>query len=130
MYTLAPQLSPMTIDVTTTRDATVVSVTGELDLTVADRLRRRLTAAVAPTPPALIIDLTGVDFCSAIILGLLVEITTAANAAGVAWAIASDRRAVRRPITVTGLDPVLRPVADVAAARDRLGIADVVAAEG
>ena len=127
MCVIASQPAPMTISVTATRTDTIVSVVGELDLTVADRLRRRLAGEVARTPPALIIDLTGVDFCSAVILGLLVQITTTANAAGVAWAIAGNSRAVRRPITITGLEPVLRLVPDVAAARQQLGIPNVVA---
>ena len=127
VYVIAAQPAPMTVSVTATREDTVVSVVGELDLTVADRFRRRLADEVARAPAALIIDLTGVHFCCAVILGILVQITTAADTAGVAWVIAGDSRAVRRPITITGLDPLLRPVSSVAAARGRLGIPNVVA---
>lgn len=112
--------APVTITATATPAATVVSVTGELDLTVADRFRRHLSEALAATPLVLIIDLTEVSFCSATILGVLLDIKAAADAAHVAWAIVSDRPAVRRPITITGLDPALRPLASVAEAYAQL----------
>lgn len=109
---------------TSTPAHTTVSVTGDLDMTVADRLWRHLSTALASTPPALIIDLGAVSFCSASILEILVEITTAARVADVACVIVSDRRAVRRPITIAGLDPVLRPLPSLAAAHARLATSD------
>lgn len=60
----------------TTRDAgdkTVVSVSGEIDVYTAPKLRERITALVADGHFHLVIDLTGVDFLDSTGLGVLVS---------------------------------------------------------
>ena len=130
----SPPRTPVTISVTSFDDRTVVAATGELDLAVAGSFQQRVSAAIATRPRSLILDLGAVTLCSAAILEVLLVTTRAATAAGIAWVIVSDRRVVRHAITVTGLDPALRPLSSLAAAGDRLAgevqAADVLAARG
>ncbi|ACU36542.1 STAS domain-containing protein [Actinosynnema mirum] len=113
MLSIRRSTVPTTITASSSSEVTVVTATGELDGAVTDRLRHHLAEAVADTPPALIIDFGEVSFCSAAVLGVLVEITAAAETADVRWAVVSDQRAVRRPTTLSGLDPVLLPMTSV-----------------
>jgi anti-anti-sigma factor len=111
------------ITLTVHTDVVVASVTGELDAVAVGPLRSRLGEALRNTRSALILDLTGVSVCSAAILQVLLDITAAADAAGVSCAIVSERRAVLRPIELAGLGAVLRTVPTLAAARGHLGTA-------
>ncbi|MEV0674959.1 STAS domain-containing protein [Actinosynnema sp. NPDC050436] len=107
-------------------EATVVRVTGDLDAAVVGVLRVRLLDAVAGRPPALVLDLTGVEFCAAAVLHVLLDVTACARSAGVPCAIVADCRAVLKPIAVTGLFPRLWPLPNLAAAREWLAGPDVL----
>lgn len=96
-----------TVTVTTTADASTVTVAGDLDLATTPHLRDRLDAALKSRPPALIIDLDAVGFCSSGGLSDLLEAVTNAHARGIPCAIITTHRAVLRPIELLHLDRVL-----------------------
>jgi anti-anti-sigma factor len=106
----------MTVLSTSSPGAVVVTVIGEVDMSVTDCLRTSLFEALTTASRAMIIDLSMVSFASAAMLRVLVEVTAAARAAGVGCAIVSDQHAVRRIIHLAGLDPVLRPWPSLASA--------------
>lgn len=105
----------MTVQVTATATVTIVTVGGDIDLAVLDRLRSRLGEEIDLAPRALVLDLTGVGFCGAGGLTELLVAASEAHVSGVPFAIAADQRAVLRPVTVLGLErtlPIHRSVAD------------------
>jgi anti-sigma B factor antagonist len=106
---------PSRTAITTTAERTVVAVTGELDLARTDRLASLLGEELDLAPRALVIDLTGLAFCSARGLGVVLDAVSAARAAGVPVAVVAEGRAVLRPIKALGLEgalPLHRTLAD------------------
>jgi anti-anti-sigma factor len=85
----------------------VVTVAGELDLTVTDRFAALLAHEVRMRPAALVCDVSAVEFCTARALTVLVHAVAEAAAAGVPFGVAGRRRALLRPITALGLESVL-----------------------
>ncbi|WP_410571079.1 STAS domain-containing protein [Amycolatopsis sp. cmx-4-61] len=110
------------ITVTTTVDATTVTVAGDLDLATTPRLRDRLDDELKFRPAALIIDLDAVGFCSSCGLSALVEAVTGAHARGIPCAIIATQRAVVRPVRLLRLDRVLPLHADRAEAATWLAL--------
>jgi anti-sigma B factor antagonist len=76
--------------------AVVLTVTGEVDLLTARRLRESIQRALDGQPPTLVVDLTNVPFFGSSGLGVLVEFRSAAL----------ERTAIR----VVAADPALRPL--------------------
>lgn len=111
-----------TVTVTTTTDASTVTVDGELDLATTPRLRDQLDHALKSRPTALIIDLDAVGFCSSGALSTLLEAVTNAHARGIPCAIIATQRAVLRPITLLQLDRVLPLHADRSEAQTWLAL--------
>jgi anti-anti-sigma factor len=112
----------VTFTVTGTRDATVVTATGDLDSAFADQLLSRLAEEIALRPGALIVDFTRVSFCSARILRVLLAASADSHAAGIPYVIVSLQRAVRRPIAVLQLDHLLQVHPTLASAREWLAV--------
>ncbi|WP_233224059.1 STAS domain-containing protein [Amycolatopsis sp. CA-128772] len=101
---------------------TAVTVTGDLDLAVTASLHEQLEAELRGTPAALVLDLTGVTFCSAGALAVLLDVVTTAHARGIPCAIVATDRAVLRPVRVLQLDRVLPLHRDRAEAEDWLSL--------
>ncbi|MFI5611975.1 STAS domain-containing protein [Amycolatopsis sp. NPDC051903] len=93
--------------VTTTAEASMVTVRGDVDLTITGRLEAQLAEELELAPAALIVDLREVTFCSSDGLSTLVGAQEAARAAGVPYAIVTAQHAVLRPVRLLGLDRVL-----------------------
>jgi len=102
--------------------ALVVQVEGEIDLDTCDRVRAEVVDRLAERPGALVLDLNGVVVFGSIGLSLLIEVRHRAEARGVPFAVAADRRVVLRPLVETGVFDLLvvRPEASeaVSAARE------------
>lgn len=96
----------------------VVRATGEIDQTTVAALGVELRTAVAmATPPfPVVADLSGVTFLGSAGLNELLKHERKARASGVPLRVAAAHRAVLRTISASGLDPVLAPFPDVAAA--------------
>lgn len=123
----AEQGPPRTLlDVATTErdDVVIVSLTGELDMTTADRAALALQNAT-DRADAVVVDMTGVRFFSSAGLNLLLQLHEAVRAKQVAVHLAGDQRAVARPLELTGLGELFPMHATVDAA-----VAGVVADRG
>ncbi|MFD7659760.1 STAS domain-containing protein [Actinosynnema sp. NPDC059797] len=103
-------------------DALVVQVEGEVDMDTCDQVRAEVVERLGERPGALVLDLNGVVVFGSIGLSLLIEVRHRAEARGVPFAVAADRRVVLRPLVETGVADllVLRPEAPeaVVAARE------------
>lgn len=77
---------------------TLVSLDGEGDVTVRERLRAALTAPVAAGAPYLVVDLSGLAFIDASCLRVLWQVSRMAEEASVTLRLAAPRPAVARAI--------------------------------
>ncbi|MYW89394.1 STAS domain-containing protein [Amycolatopsis rubida] len=115
--------------ITATAGETVVAVSAELDRRSTDRLREVLAEETALGPPALIVDASGLTFCSVSGLEVLIDAARAAALAGVAFFVVAAQRAVLRPLRVLELDRELRVVERLADALEASAAAPTLAAE-
>lgn len=97
---------------------TLVTVSGDIDISTTDLLRERLTALAASGCP-LVVDLNPVTFIGASGLGVLALAASRAAAHGGTLHVASDRYQIRRLFRITGLHnyiPISRTVDEALAA--------------
>lgn len=96
---------------------TVLSVSGELDITTTAALRDRMVDILKDTTAPVIIDLSAVTFCDAAGLALLVGAQRRAKPHGFAVTLAGPRRNVSKLLRITGLDRAFAVYPSVAAAK-------------
>lgn len=87
------------------RGWTVVSLTGEIDVATAPRLREHLAAACA-SAPRIIVDLTHVDFLDSAGLGVLAGAMKRARFRGRTLRLVCPCRQIRNVLVMTGLAKV------------------------
>jgi anti-sigma B factor antagonist len=88
----------LTASVSDREGYTLVSLDGEADVTVRERLREVLTAPVAGGAPHLVVDLSGLAFIDASCLRVLWQVSRMAEEASVTLRLAAPRPAVARAI--------------------------------
>ena len=100
-----PLADAMTTSVAVHDEATVLTVTGEVDLATAPALETAIDAALSGDPAALIIDLTQVSFLASAGMAALVGAHQRAGQA-TRIAIVADGPATGRQLKMTNLDQV------------------------
>lgn len=85
----------------------VVAVTGAVDLLTAPELAEQLAVALADAAPLVVVDLRQVDFLAAAGLSVLVAADQRARMQHTTLRLVVTTHAVRRALTVTGLDQTL-----------------------
>ncbi|MFI7115972.1 STAS domain-containing protein [Amycolatopsis sp. NPDC049868] len=113
-------VSPLDISITASATDTVVTVSGEIDLSVSDDLRKALDEELRFKPAALIADLSAVTFCDSSGFTAFVRIRANAEEAGVPFVLVTQERALLRPMSLLGLDAVLTVHPTLDSARDVL----------
>lgn len=88
-------------------DATVVSVSGEIDVFTAPQLREVLMAAIEGGSRRMIVDLEGVEFLDSTGLAVLVAGLKRVREAGGDLHVVCTRDHILRVLELTGLDKVL-----------------------
>ena len=83
--------------------ALLVSASGELDLAAAPRLETVLSMATASAEPAVVLDLTEVDFIDSTALGAIMHASTEAEAVGKKMFVVALDGPVRRLLEITNL---------------------------
>ncbi|MFJ3856505.1 STAS domain-containing protein [Streptomyces sp. NPDC090085] len=105
------------VSTTTTRDATVISLRGEVDEDNAPLLARALAQTVTSGRPRTVVDLSGTPFVDSSVLHALLDARRAHAAAGVPLVLAGPlQTAVRRLFEVTGSAGAFRMADSLAAA--------------
>jgi anti-anti-sigma factor len=94
----------ITIDFTLHGEISVVCVAGEVDLTTCESISETLRTLLDHRPPALVLDLTAIDFFGSSGIAVVVETIERTAREGVAFAVAADRACVLRPLRVTTVD--------------------------
>jgi anti-sigma B factor antagonist len=83
---------------------TILSVIGEIDVATTAALRDEIANALSATTTPVIIDLSGVSFCDASGLALLVGAQRRAGLDGRTVVLAGPRPSVLKLLHITGLD--------------------------
>ncbi|MGU3503304.1 STAS domain-containing protein [Mycobacterium sp. C31M] len=84
-------------------DTVVMDCSGNLDLTTAVILERRIADALKANPTAIVINLSGLDFLAARGMSVLVGANTSLRGR-IAFAVVADGPRTRRPMAMIGLD--------------------------
>lgn len=84
----------------------VISCGGELDMSTAPQLGRRITSALENGPEALVVDLTPLGFLASHGIGVLVAAHETCSTE-VRFAVVAEGRATRRPMQLLGVTEVL-----------------------
>ncbi|MEO3876530.1 STAS domain-containing protein [Nonomuraea sp. B12E4] len=90
---------------------TIVRLSGELDIFTSPALRSRLLGTLNSSTSLLILDLSGVSFCDASGLAVMVGIQRRARSMGTALALIAPRPFMSKLLRITGLDrslPIMR----------------------
>jgi anti-sigma B factor antagonist len=98
------QIAPTTV-------STTVRPSGEIDIFSSKALRQQLLGALIHSKGRLVVDLSGVSFCDASGLAVLVGIQHRARAQGVTLVLTRPRPYMSRILHLTGLDRSLPVVA-------------------
>ncbi|MEV3923717.1 STAS domain-containing protein [Actinomadura coerulea] len=103
----------------TLADHTVITISGDLDISSAPSLREPLETALRDAGPLVVIDLSGVTFCDAAGLTLLTGARRITEPEGVTLVLAAPRPHMVRLLRVSGLSRVfaVRPTVDAARLR-------------
>src|SRR5690348_11358083 len=96
----------LSVEVRDEPDATVLTVSGELDMASSPRLAYALSR-LHPTPRALIVDLAGLEFIDATGLRVLLQAREQTEAAGVRLTVVNASPGVRRLLKLTGTTELL-----------------------
>ncbi|MFI9805414.1 STAS domain-containing protein [Streptomyces sp. NPDC052301] len=86
-----------------------VTVRGELDLVSGDRLRDRLSAALAASSSGLDLDLSGLSFCDCAGLSVLLELRRRALSQNKTVAIQDTSPAIDRLLELVGAQDLFSP---------------------
>lgn len=108
----------MEITVSQEAEVQIVECSGRLTMVTARSLREAVEEALTAGPPRLVVDLAQVGFVDSSGLGALISALKRARQSGGDLRIAGVTEQVRTVLTLTNLDRVLRPYADVTEARD------------
>ncbi|MEU7744325.1 STAS domain-containing protein [Nonomuraea sp. NPDC049158] len=84
--------------------ATIVRLRGELDLATREAVRERLLRALRHSAGLLILDLSGVSFCDAAGLSVLVGVQRQARSLDIALGLAAPRPHLAKVLRLTGRD--------------------------
>jgi anti-anti-sigma factor len=106
----------------------VIAIRGELDLATTAPLRERILTILKDTTSPVIVDLSGVSFCDASGLALLVGTQRRATMHGLTVALAAPRPNLHKLLRITGLDRAFTVYPTLAAAQVGRGLADHTAA--
>jgi anti-sigma B factor antagonist len=101
-------------DVATVEGRTVISVSGEIDLSTVPGLRTEINALITGGARQLLLDLEAVTFMDSSGLNLLVGVVKLLGSGSVG--VISAKPTIRRIFSISGLDQVIPIYASVAAA--------------
>jgi anti-anti-sigma factor len=82
----------------------IARLEGDVDIATTPALRERLLGVLSPGVRLLVIDLSGVSFCDAAGLAVLIGTQRRARARGITVRLAAPRPQMARLLRITGLD--------------------------
>jgi anti-sigma B factor antagonist len=91
--------------------ATLIYVSGEIDIATCERLRDAIEPHLGPQQ-TIILDLSGVEFMDSACLGVLVQARGTLTTDGGSLFLRNPSEAAHRLVTISGLDDLLQTDAD------------------
>lgn len=82
---------------------TILEIHGELDLAATDYLRERMLIALRRAATHVVVDLSGVTFCDASGLAMLVHVDRRARLLGLGFSLAAPSAEMSKIMQITGL---------------------------
>ena len=101
-----PGRSEVTVSTRTVGNAEVVTVSGVVDAATAAEVTDALQQVFDTAPAAVVVDLSAVTFLASAGMTVLIKAKERAGSA-VGFAVIADGSAIRRPLTIVGLDAEL-----------------------
>ena len=98
---------------------TVLSVSGEIDVTTSPRLREKILELLEPRGRRLVIDLEATEFLDSTALGILVGASKRLRAAGGSLKVVCSQPRILRTFKVTNLEKVFSVRTSLDAATSR-----------
>ena len=111
----------------------IVTISGEIDIARAPALREQLIGLLRPGASRLVIDLSGVTFCDASGLAVLVGVARRAGLLGGVLRLAAPTPLVSTVLRLTGLDSrfeIFAAVPEATGAPSRPGVRDAGGSAG
>ncbi len=105
--------TPLKIGARTEEGASILTLTGEVEVANAAQVRDAALKLVESGPRFLVVDLSGVDYMDSTGLGMLVGLLKRLKEKGGDLLIAGPQPRVRKLFDITGLAQVLRIYEDV-----------------
>ncbi|WP_405725470.1 STAS domain-containing protein [Streptomyces sp. NBC_01537] len=99
--------SARTLTRASAEDGIVIAIVGRLDLGTVPEVRERLLRASCGPGAALVLDLSGVGFCDALGLGMLVAVDRRARQRGGGMRLVAASDAVVEALRASGLNRIL-----------------------
>lgn len=103
----------LSVSVRTERGATVVRVSGELDLASHGKLEDALARALDSAPELVVVDLAEVEFMDVVGMRAILRSRERAGSAGKQLVLAAPTPGVRRLLSLTGQQQAFRTFASV-----------------
>jgi anti-anti-sigma factor len=111
-------VSDSSFPVTSSDGLTVVTTPDEIDITNAGLFREALLAAAHGSPPVVVIDMAGTEFCDSTGLNVLVRALRQAEQAGAELLLVVRASALHRMLAVSGVGELFRTYGSLAEAVD------------
>jgi anti-sigma B factor antagonist len=100
--------------------AYVVSVTGELDVSNAERFADECERVIGLGATRMVVDLVGLTFMDSVALGILTKEAKRLRSSGGECVVVADDPRIRRVFEITGLDRIFRIERSLAEAIEEL----------
>lgn len=94
------------IEVSSIRGFSVVTVAGTVDMLTAPELEAAISKAAKSSPPAVVVDLSAVEFLASAGMGILVAAHDELGSA-IRFAVVADGPATSRPLKLVGIADVV-----------------------
>jgi anti-sigma B factor antagonist len=98
----------MSFEVSWTAGLAVITAPAEIDITNAAELRSALLAVTADEPTAIVVDMSGTDYCDSTGLNVLVRAQNKMAGSGLRLQLVVTAPAVQRMLAVTGVGSLFR----------------------
>jgi anti-sigma B factor antagonist len=108
--------SDLAVTVRRDGEASVLVVSGEVDMATAPTLARHVEAVLSEQPGAVVVDLERVTYLASAGITALVQLTIDTHTAKIPCCLVATDRVVLRPLELTGVAPslVIHPTLDAA----------------
>lgn len=120
-----------TVSISTEPDVVVAVITGEIDLSNADVIKREIVGSVPNSARGVVLDMSGTSYMDSSGVHLLLDLSTRARSRGQSlFVVAPEGSRVRRVVTVAGAADAIALSSSADFARRNVMVSDGMRADG